>query len=186
MCLITGNSGIPTLHLFNTYSFCLPKIAHLYLAIHKSVVRKSLFGCSRLVVAARILTREMVTISTRCLRTSLQHPWVPTTRSRSQWIPGSNALVLPSVLSKTPVRRVYFQPMRRARGISSRAGNNHHDANRARLGTMLAISISAALGITLYLRQQNSIRMDWSMGNTEPAGAGSKLSTSAVWHSLHV
>lgn len=45
---------------------------------------------------------------------------------------------------------------------------------------MLAISISAAIGITLYLRQQNSIRMDWPMGNMEPAGAGSKLSTSVV------
>lgn len=150
------------------------------------MVRKPSVGCSRLVVAARISTSEMATISTRCLRTPLQHPWASTMRSRSQWIPGSKALVLPSVLSKTSVRRVYFQHMRHARGISSRAGNNNHDANRARLSTMLAISISAALGITLYLRQQNSIRMDWPMGNMEPAGAGSKLSTSAVWYSLHV
>lgn len=69
--------------------------------------------------------------------------------------------------------------MHRVRCISSAAGKGR-GANRVRLGSMLAIATSAALGVVLYLRQQRSIRMDWSMGDMEPEGAGLNLSGGAV------
>lgn len=137
------------------------KILGAFLTIDTLAARMAASRAS-LDMAKHFSYRQVTSAPSRCLPAPLGTPWGATKTLRREFMLGTRAPVRVCLFSTSSARqRVQHIPVRGIRTVSTKAGNNS-DPNRTRLGAILAVSVSVALGVSVYLRQQSSIRMDAS------------------------